>query len=135
MIRRALIGLAALAGAGVAAPARAERFVGADKAAHLGVSAALGASGYAVLWAFGDDPPALRLPLAAGLALLPGLAKEIYDGGQPGNRFSGADLFWDGVGAAAGSLALFGLERLLGRPPADISLIVGGSSVALAAPW
>lgn len=135
MIRQATIGLAALACAGLAAPARAERWTGVDKAAHLGVSAALGASCYALLWAFGDDPPALRLAAAAGLALLPGLAKEMYDGGQPGNRFSGADLFWDGVGAALGSLALLGLERLLGRPVPRVKLTANRSGAALAAPF
>jgi len=130
---RAAAALLATCAIGAARPAQAEPGTGADKAAHAGVSAALGAGSYALLWALGDDPPALRLGLAAAMGFLPGVAKEIYDAGQPGNRFSGADLFWDGVGAAAGSAALWLIERLVGSRPRAVACAVGPGGLRVGA--
>ena len=39
---------------------------------------------------------------AVGLALIPGVAKELYDAGQDCNRFSWRDMGWNVAGAVAG---------------------------------
>jgi uncharacterized protein YfiM (DUF2279 family) len=95
--------------------ARADDLFGKDKALHLSVSFALGSAAQAGLWLLGNDPRPVRLGLGFGLALLPGLAKEIWDAGRPGNHFSGLDLLWDAVGAALGNAAVLGLDLLLAR--------------------
>ena len=106
-----------------------------DKGLHLAVSGALGAGVYTTLWLAGDDPRPLRLVLATGLALLPGVAKEIYDSGQPGNLFSGKDMLWNAVGAVAGVGLALGVELLalhLRRPVhGRVSLRFGGNAVFL----
>lgn len=84
--------------AALSAPAMAcspyhDSWSGSDKAAHFGVSFALGVGASRLT----DDTPT-----AVGLALLPGLAKEIYDSQQDCNRFSWKDLGWDAVGAYVG---------------------------------
>ena len=115
-------------------PARAEDpWWAEDKGMHLAVSGALGAGVYTTLWLAGDDPRPLRLVLSASLALLPGLAKEIYDSGQQGNFFSGKDMLWNTVGVAAGVGLALGMEllviRLRGSPASRVSLHLGGSAM------
>ncbi|WP_374488621.1 hypothetical protein [Zoogloea sp.] len=66
---------------------------GNDKAKHFAVSAALGAGATRL-----DPDPWI----AFGLALAPGVAKEVYDSTRDCNRFSWRDLAWDAVGAAVG---------------------------------
>jgi uncharacterized protein YfiM (DUF2279 family) len=88
---------------------------GRDKALHLSVSLGLGAAAYGGLWLTGDDAPEVKLALSWSLAMLPGLAKELYDDGQPGNRFSGKDLLWDAIGALVGSGLGYLIDRLLLR--------------------
>ena len=66
---------------------------GSDKAAHFGVSAALGVGASRLT----DDTAT-----AVGLALIPGLAKELYDAGQDCNRFSWKDMGWNAMGAYVG---------------------------------
>lgn len=93
--------------AGLAANAEACRpyhddWSGGDKAAHFGVSAALGVGASRL----SDDPWT-----AFGLALIPGVAKEVYDSQQDCKRFSWKDLSWDAAGAYVGVRAgnwLFG---------------------------
>ncbi len=71
----------------------ADDWNGSDKALHFGLSAVFGTlSGmhFESKWT------------AFGVAMLPGLLKEIHDDSQAGNRFSGKDLFADALGAAAG---------------------------------
>jgi putative lipoprotein len=106
-----MLGLAASAPAGAAA----DGWWGADKASHLGISFALGASAYGGLALAGKDVRVVRLLLSVGLALAPGLAKEIYDSGQPGNSFSARDLTWDLVGAVTGSLVALTVELVIRR--------------------
>lgn len=95
--------------------ARAEPAWGSDKAAHLTVSFGLGAGWYGGLRLLGRDPQGLRLAFSATLAFLPGLLKETYDAGRPGNRFSGVDLAWDAAGAVSGALIALGIDWLIGR--------------------
>ena len=84
--------------ASLAAPAHAcgpyhDSWSGSDKAAHFGVSAALGVGASRLT----DDTAT-----AVGLALIPGLAKELYDAGQDCNRFSWRDMGWNVAGAVLG---------------------------------
>jgi uncharacterized protein YfiM (DUF2279 family) len=88
--------LALLAGATVSAQACGpyrDSWGGSDKAAHFGVSAALGVGASRL----SDDTAT-----AVGLALIPGLAKELYDAGQDCNRFSWRDMAWNAAGAYVG---------------------------------
>lgn len=73
----------------------ADSMFGADKAKHASVSFILGAGAQAIL---PEDKP-----LAAfGLAMMPGVAKELSDSRQGGSGFSTKDLVADAVGAALG---------------------------------
>lgn len=78
-----------------AAPAAqaADEWFGADKTKHFAVSAVLGAATgmhFENKWT------------AFGVAMIPGLLKEISDSGQANNHFSGKDLAADALGAAIG---------------------------------
>jgi uncharacterized protein YfiM (DUF2279 family) len=71
----------------------ADDWGGPDKTKHFAVSAVLGtlsAMHYENKWR------------AFGVALIPGLLKELYDSGQPGNHFSGKDMTANALGAAVG---------------------------------
>ncbi len=85
-----------LAGASSAAaacePGR-DDWMGRDKAAHFGASFALGVAGSRLT----TEPWE-----AVGLALIPGVAKELYDAGQDCNRFSWKDMGWNVAGAVLG---------------------------------
>jgi len=107
--------LAALVILYAAGEARADDWWGTDKALHLGVGYGLGAGSYGGLWWLSDDPPAVRIALCTFAASLPGVAKELYDQGRPGNSFSGKDLLWTEVGVLSGVLSLWLVERLTGR--------------------
>ncbi len=106
-----------------------------DKVGHLLISAAVGGSVYAALTLWGDDSRASRLLLASGLALLPGLAKEIYDAGQPKNHFSSADMLWNLVGALAGAGLGLGVdlivERLRAPPAVNLRLNIAGPGASV----
>ncbi|MBK8479771.1 MAG: hypothetical protein IPL40_01130 [Proteobacteria bacterium] len=88
-----------------------DRAWGRDKALHLTVGLAIGSGCYGLLWAAAADRAPTRLALCATLGLLPGLGKELYDAGQPNNRFSLLDLAWTTVGVVGASFALWGIER------------------------
>ena len=119
----------------IPASAEEDNWWSADKGYHFSVSFALAGVCYAALWRGGDDPQAIRPLLATSLAIIPGLAKEVYDAGQKGNHFSGRDLIWDVLGATSGSLLLFAAERIVAkhRPPqkSNVYLQFNGSSVAI----
>lgn len=66
---------------------------GPDKAKHFAVSALLGSAAYA----YTDDRTK-----AFGLAMIPGVIKEIADSQSDGNSFSGKDLVWNAIGAGFG---------------------------------
>lgn len=94
-IPKRLIILTLLATAGpthACSPGR-DDWMGRDKAAHFGASFALGVAGSRLT----------REPWeAVGLALIPGVAKELYDAGQDCNRFSWRDMGWNVAGAVLG---------------------------------
>lgn len=71
----------------------ADKWDSPDKAEHFAVSAAIGtlsAMHFENKWK------------AFGVALIPGLLKEIHDGSQDNKRFSGKDMAINALGAAVG---------------------------------
>jgi putative lipoprotein len=74
--------------------ARADDWNGPDKKQHFAISFVLGIASAS---AFPDRPA-----LAVGLAMTPGLIKELSDAQKGGSGFSGKDLAWDLAGAALG---------------------------------
>ena len=118
--------------------ALADDWWGADKAYHLAASFALAGAVYGGLALASKDGPAVRLALSASLALVPGIAKEIYDSGQPRNAFSLRDLTWDlagvvlGVAAGLGvELAVLRLQSRRARASPRVALGVAGRGGAL----
>ena len=85
--------LAGAAGTAVACEPWRDDWMGRDKAAHFGASLALGVAGSRLT----NEPWE-----AVGLALIPGVAKELYDAGQACNRFSWKDMGWNVAGAVLG---------------------------------
>lgn len=80
-------------------------WTGKDKVAHFGVSFAFGCAAAAAV----DNPY-----VAFGLAMIPGLGKEIHDGQRPNNPdFSAKDLAVDALGAATGVVACHALKEAL----------------------
>jgi VanZ family protein len=78
----------------------------ADKTAHFATSAAYGLAAGTGLYKLAERPgPAARIAIASSIALLPGVAVEIIDNYQPGNRFGWGDLLADGIGAVTGAVA------------------------------
>jgi uncharacterized protein YfiM (DUF2279 family) len=83
------------------AAARADDWLGRDKALHAGASGAATLLGYAFGLSYFDAPeerPA-RLTIAAGAGLFLGIAKELWDRAYDGEA-SFRDLTWDAVGIA-----------------------------------
>ena len=94
-----------------ATPARADEWLGPDKALHFAATAGI-ASGAFLLGELVLDEPASRAALAANLALVAGIGKELYDltgRGDPSLK----DLTWDVIGTVAGLALGVLLERLL----------------------
>ena len=86
-----------------AAPARAadeDPWWGHDKALHFGVSAGLGASGYAVS-SLALDSRLERAAVGAAFSLTLGAGKELYDLSGGGNA-SWKDFTWDVAGTSVG---------------------------------
>lgn len=92
-IRIASLLLVLLSSAAHACGPYEDDWAGRDKAAHFGVSAALGVATSQV----SSDPWT-----AFALALAPGVAKEVIDSQRACNRFSWKDLSWDAAGALVG---------------------------------
>lgn len=122
-MRRALLAAAtALALAGAAAPAAAQRvhavepkaaepawhepegdgWFGEDKARHFAMSFALTTMGYGGFSAVGADHDQ-AIAAGAAAAAAAGLWKEFHDRSL-GRGFSGRDLFWDALGIGLGVL-------------------------------
>jgi uncharacterized protein YfiM (DUF2279 family) len=77
---------------------------GADKKQHFAVSFVLGIA-TANQWP--DNKP-----LSIGVAMIPGIAKEISDSQKGGSGFSGKDIAWDFLGALTG---VYGTHWVLRR--------------------
>lgn len=82
-----------------------DSWTGPDKVKHFGVSVALGIAATNLT---------TNKTTAFALSVAPGLAKELYDSRQPGNKFSYKDLAWDAIGAYVGIHAGFYLHKLPG---------------------
>lgn len=88
--------------------ARADEWFGQDKAKHAAVSFALGVGAQTIL---PEDKP-----LAAfGLAMMPGIAKELSDSRAGGSGWSNKDLVADAVGAALGVYVTRQVQIRFGR--------------------
>ena len=74
-----------------------DSWTGKDKELHVGISTILGASAYTLTK--DTDHPFLY---ATGLAIIPGVAKELYDSRPQGTGFSYKDLTADLVGSLVG---------------------------------
>lgn len=107
---KALIAIA-LAAASIGAQAQ-DKWTGQDKAMHFGVSFALG-------FATGNQWPQNK-PLAIGVAMVPGLLKEVSDSGKGGSGFSGKDLVADLIGATMG---VYSAHWLIGRQDGKVALM------------
>jgi putative lipoprotein len=94
-------------GTAYAEPAR-DPWWGPDKALHFGVSAGLGAGGYA-LSSLVFERAWQRALAGATLALSAGVAKELFDAAGDGNA-SFKDLAWDGLGTGVGAALLLDLS-------------------------
>lgn len=100
----------------LASTAHAE--VGSDKYLHAGASAAI-ASGVTMLTA--ESPNRLWYGIGASLAV--GVAKELADSREAGNRFSSKDVWADLVGAVAGAYLTDRMLRpVVTRNPAGYAL-------------
>jgi uncharacterized protein YfiM (DUF2279 family) len=98
-----------------AAPAHAEdAWWAKDKALHFGVSAGIGAAGYAASSLVFESRTA-RASAGAGLALSAGVGKEIYDSLGHGDP-SWKDLTWDLAGAVVGVGLALALDVALSSP-------------------
>jgi putative lipoprotein len=95
--------------------ARADEWLGRDKALHFGASAAIAATGYGVTTAF-TEKRALAFAIGGGVAIGAGIAKEGYDAlgyGEP----SWKDFAWDVAGTLVGLGIAYGVDALLRREP------------------
>jgi putative lipoprotein len=94
----------------VSRPARADEWWAEDKALHFGVSAGLGAGGYALsslIW----EKPWQRALAGATFSLTFGAAKELWDLAGHGDP-SLKDLAWDGIGTGVGVGLALGVDEL-----------------------
>ncbi|MCA9674948.1 MAG: hypothetical protein KC464_07940, partial [Myxococcales bacterium] len=93
--------------------ARADDWLGRDKALHFGASATLAVGGYAVstIWLERHDQ---RAGAGAAVALSAGVAKELWDATGRGDP-SWKDLTWDVVGTVVGVAVSLLVDRALER--------------------
>ncbi|HVU05103.1 MAG TPA: hypothetical protein VHE30_25310 [Polyangiaceae bacterium] len=101
-MKRAVLSALALAATLLprAAHAEEDRWFGSDKALHFGVSAGLGAGGYAASALF-LEPRYARVLAGSAFSLTLGAGKELYDLSGHGDP-SWKDFTWDVVGTAVG---------------------------------
>ena len=100
----------------VTAPAAAqadEPSLGADKALHFGASFAISIVGYCLGTEISDQPVP-RLLMGAGLGVVAGVGKELFDLVGPG-RFEWLDLAFDALGIATGLFMAWAVDRILAR--------------------
>ncbi len=86
-------------------------WVGADKALHFSVSAALAGGGYAAAAAW-SDAGVDRLATGASVSLLAGIGKELWDVTGHGQG-SLKDLTWDLLGAVVGLALSWAIDTYL----------------------
>jgi len=79
-------------------------FAGDDEAAHFGLSAIFGAAAESFVHYNTQSGTAARIMYGTLLGSLPGLAKELHDGSQEDNHFSGSDMAANVAGALVGSV-------------------------------
>jgi len=89
-----------------------DKWNGKDKAEHFAISFAVG-------FATGNQWPENK-PLAIGVAMIPGLLKEVSDAQKGGSGFSGKDLAADLLGA---SLGVYSAHWLIGRQDKKVALM------------
>lgn len=95
MMKSIFASLLVMVGVAAYSPAFAQdTWTGSDKKLHFGVSFVLG-------YATGNQWPDNK-PLAIGVAMIPGILKEVADSQKGGSGFSSKDLVWDLVGATLG---------------------------------
>lgn len=82
----------------------ATSFAASTDGLHLGLSAVFGAASETVLHYKTDINDAGRITLGTVLGSLPGLAKEISDGTEEDNHFSGRQMAIDVAGAFVGAV-------------------------------
>ena len=93
-------------------PARADDWLGADKAAHFGYSTAFGAvATTSIPLAGGPGPDWRSFAIGAGIGLVPGIAKEVWDATGHGDA-SWKDLAWDAVGAVVGAGVVWAVQAM-----------------------
>lgn len=95
-----------------------------DKEKHFTISALFG-MGTGAVAATQTEGHLTDYAIAATVATLPGLWKEIIDDGTPGNRFDTKDLLYDSLGAIVGVAIAGGGYRLF----------YNGESVAVSGRW
>jgi uncharacterized protein YfiM (DUF2279 family) len=83
-----------------------------DKILHFTISGVIGGGMEYYLYKQGRHSMKERIVIASVVGTIPGLAKEIMDSREKGNRFSKSDLAYDAAGAIVGAAvsAIF-LER------------------------
>lgn len=93
--------------------ARADEWLGRDKALHFGASAAIAGTSYGVTTAF-TDKRIVAFAIGSGVALGAGIAKESIDALGYGDP-SWKDFAWDVAGTLVGLGIAYGVDALLRR--------------------
>ena len=92
--------------------ARADDWLGSDKAAHFGYSAAFGAAATTTIPLAGGPGPDWRsFALGATIGFVPGLAKEAWDLSGHGDP-SWKDLAWDAAGTLVGAGIVWAVQAI-----------------------
>ncbi len=76
-----------------------------DKVLHFTISGIIGGGVESFLFHQTELPTKSRVALSTTVAIIPGLAKELMDRKQKGNKFSNSDLAYDAAGALFGALS------------------------------
>lgn len=111
---RGLVAALLVACLGVARPAVADDWTGADKAAHFGFSLAFGAAATAAVPVAGgpSGPQWQPFALGFGLGIVPGIAKESWDLSGRGDP-SWKDMAWNVAGSLVGASIVWAAQSLL----------------------
>ena len=92
--------------------ARADEWLSADKGLHFGASALIAGGGYGISAPFFEHSRVPPLLIGAGVGVLAGVGKELYDATGRGDP-SAKDLVWDGLGITTGLLVAVGIDLLV----------------------